>query len=1330
MIHRIFVEKKSGFDVAAKKITQDVKTILGIDNNVRVLIRYDMQGAKADFERSVNVVFSEPPVDEVYLEMDEILRLRTSCYAQDDKKREHDDKKKRQDEKKRGQNDKKEEHWYFTQEDKVGCCHPERSEGSPLCYNNRILAVELLPGQYNQRADSAATCVQMLCLGEKPLINTATIYLFEKPLTDDEFIKIKKFLINPVECREASLELPKDLNQKTPPPEKEKKVDGFIKLSEKKLKEYHAAQGFGFSFADIKHIQDYFIKKNRDPYFVELKVLDIYWSDHCRHTTFNTELTDIKINSKNPHIQKALDLYSDLFQKHYKKGKYKSLMSIATIAAKELDMQGLTPHLDKSKEINACSIKIDAKLKNGEGKKFNQPWTVMFKNETHNHPTEIEPFGGAATCVGGAIRDPLSGRVYVYQSMRISGAADINQDYKDTIKGKLPQRVISTQAANGFSSYGNQIGLATGLVKEIFHPGYAAKRMEVGFVVGAAKTENIVRQEPSVGDVILLIGGATGRDGVGGAVGSSKSHDKDSVEKAGAEVQKGNAIVERKLQRLFRNGDFAKLIKRCNDFGAGGVSVAVGEIADSIDIDLDKVPVKQAGLSGLELAISESQERMAVVIDKKDEKRIRELCSEENVEVSKIAVVTNDNKMRMKFNGEYIVDLDREFIDTNGVRGSMSVEVEDSPARHCEERKAVGAGVPDRRNESICHCERGEAIQSNKDEILTLRTLCFAHNDIKGLLSSNTIASQKGMVEIFDSTIGTGTVLMPFGGKNQITPSIAMAAKLPILDENITTDTATISSYGFYPFISEGCPFLGAVYAVLLPVIKVAITGADYDSIYLSFQEYFEKLGNDPKKWGKPTAALLGALTAQMALKKAAIGGKDSMSGTFDNIHVPPTLISFALGIGDTKRITTNVVDKAGIKVYGYRVPTDEYRMPDFESVEKFLRMFDKARENIVFATIAEEGGGNVALIKSLFGNGIGFEFASEGVGLGDIIFGVKNEVDIINEFDCVYLGITNVGSKVVFSNGERKLADLQNLYTAGFESIFPTTAKAEGKAKKISYHDGQLITSKTRIARPRVFIPVFPGTNCEIDTARAFQKAGATTDIFVIKNLTAQDMTQSVDEIVKRINQANILAIPGGFSGADEPDGSGKFIAATFSSPYIKDAIEKMLFVRDGLALGICNGFQALIKLGLLPYGKILPLQKDSPTLTFNNIGRHVSGITSIRIASNLSPWLSQTKVGEIYSQPISHGEGRFYANDTHIKRLIKAGQIATQYVDQKGESTMISPFNPNGSVYGIEGISSPCGRILGKMGHSERICDDLYQNVKGEYDMRLFLGGVKYFI
>jgi len=1300
MIHRIFVEKKSGFDVAAKKITHDIKTILGIENNARVLIRYDMQGAKADFERSVNVVFSEPPVDEVYFEL-------------------------------------------------------------PKAYKH-ILAVELLPGQYNQRADSAATCVQMLCLKEKPLINTATIYLFEKPLTDIEYTKIKKFLINPVECREASLEMPKDLTQKTPLSKKEKKVDGFIKLSEEKLKEYHATQGFGFSFADIKHIQDYFNKKNRDPYFVELKVLDIYWSDHCRHTTFNTELTDIRINSINPHIQKALDLYNELFKKHYKKGKYKSLMSMATIAAKELDAQGLLPHLDKSKEINACSIKIEAKLKNGEEKKFNQPWTVMFKNETHNHPTEIEPFGGAATCVGGAIRDPLSGRVYVYQSMRISGAADINQDYKDTIKGKLPQRVISTQAAHGFSSYGNQIGLATGLVKEIFHPGYAAKRMEVGFVVGAAKTENIVREEPSAGDVILLIGGATGRDGVGGAVGSSKSHDKDSVEKAGAEVQKGNAIVERKLQRLFRNGEFSKLIKRCNDFGAGGVSVAVGEIAESVDIDLDKVPVKQAGLSGLELAISESQERMAVVVDVRDEKRIRELCSEENVEVSKIAIVTNDNKMRMKFNGEYIVDLDREFIDTNGVRGSMNVEIQNS-----EFRIQNLGGFANRRGnlpliiDMECECN-GDNKKMNLD--INNSASCILNSELK----SNTIASQKGMVEMFDSTIGTGTIIMPFGGKNQITPSIAMAAKLPILDENITTDTATISSYGFYPFLSESCPFLGAVYAVLLSVIKVAITGADYDSIYLSFQEYFEKLGNDPKKWGKPTAALLGALTAQMALKKAAIGGKDSMSGTFDDIHVPPTLISFALGIGETKRITTNVTNSLHSTVYRYRIKKDEFGMPDFANVEKFLRGFDSVRDDIDFTTVAEEGGSAIALIKSLFGsevsllgNRIGFRFeraVSEcpNSQLGDIIFGISSASisdearNLINEFDCELLGITNIegsevynsigGGRTKFSHkvgcdidfGSSKavaLADLLNSYTATFENIFPTTAFAAGDAPKLSYLDGQLITRKSRITKPKVFIPVFPGTNCEIDTARAFQRAGAETDIFVIKNLTATDMTQSVDEIVKRISKANILAIPGGFSGADEPDGSGKFIAATFSNPYIKDAIEKMLFVNDGLALGICNGFQALIKLGLLPYGKILPMQKDSPTLTFNNIGRHVSGITNIRIASNLSPWLSQTKVGAIYSQAISHGEGRFFASDTHIKRLTKAGQIATQYVDQKGEPTMIAPFNPNGSVYSVEGITSPCGRILGKMGHSERICDGLYQNVEGEYDMRLFLGGVKYF-
>jgi len=1248
MIHRIFVEKKPGFDVHAKKISSDIKAILGIDNAVRVLIRYDMQGNKADFEKSINVVFSEPPVDEVHFDMPK------------------------------------------------GFAH--------------ALAVQLLPGQYDQRADSAASCVQMLCLNEKPLIKCAVIYLFEKTMTNEEFSKIKKFLINPVESKEADLALPKSLEEKIIPAAKEQKVDGFIKMNDSDLKKYHAKMGFGFSFLDIKHIQNYFLTKNRDPYFVELKVLDIYWSDHCRHTTFNTELTNIKISSKNPHIKKALDLYNDLFDKHKKEGKYKSLMSMATIATKDLDSRGLLPHLDKSKEINACSIKIDAKMrdKHNENAQFNQKWTVMFKNETHNHPTEIEPFGGAATCVGGAIRDPLSGRVYVYQSMRISGAADINQDYKDTIKGKLPQRVISKTAASGFSSYGNQIGLATGLVKEVFHPGYAAKRMEVGFVVGAAKSENIVRKDPVEGDVILLIGGATGKDGVGGAVGSSKSHDKDSVANAGAEVQKGNAIVERKLQRLFRNAEFAKMIKRCNDFGAGGVSVAVGEIADSIDIDLDKVPVKQRGLSGLELAISESQERMAVVIDKNNEDRIKELCALENVEVAKIAVVTNLNRMRMSFGGEWIVDMDRDFIDTNGIRGSIDIEIE-------------------------------EAKLLQKDASVTKNGATKGINYIKELLASNCIASQKGMVEMFDSSIGTGSVFMPFGGKHQLTPAIAMAAKLPVLDSGITTDTVTISSFGFDPFLSEFSPFLGGVYAVLLSVIKAAIAGADYDSIYLSFQEYFEKLGTDAKKWGKPAAALLGALTAQIALKKAAIGGKDSMSGSFENMHVPPTLISFALGIGDIKRMGNSIIDRAGIRAFRYRIKKDEYGMPCFESVERFLRAVDKNRDKLVFSTVSEKGGALIALIKSLFGNDIGFEFdalsladlgASKDIfELGDIIFGIRDDIAMVDEFDCEYLGITKEGEAVEFDKERIDLSDLKKSYTATFENVFPTAAASEGDIKKASYHGGSLLVRKNKIAKPKVFIPVFPGTNCEIDTARAFEKAGAIADIFVVKNLTASDMTASVDEIARRISSANILAIPGGFSGADEPDGSGKFIASTFSNPYIKEAIENLLYKKDGLALGICNGFQALIKLGLLPYGKIMPLEKDSPTLTFNNIGRHVSGITRIRIASNLSPWLSLTKVGQVYSQAISHGEGRFFANDTHIKRLLASGQIATQYIDNDDNVTMQSPFNPNGSVYGIEGILSPCGRVIGKMGHSERICEGLYQNVEGDYDMKLFLSGVRYF-
>ena len=1258
MIHKIYVEKKKGFDVAAERLAAQIKSLLDIDTKVRILNRYSFKGSKVDFKNAKGIVFSEPPADRTY----------------------------------------------YTLPKTTG----------------RVLIVELLPGQYDQRADSAAACVQMLSLGERPVITCAACYIFEpydadKQMTDEEFSRIKKLLINPVESREAG-DLAEDSASAETVINPEPKADGFINMTAGQLKSFLKAESFGFSYKDLSFIQEFFKKEGRDPYLAELKILDTYWSDHCRHTTFNTELTDIKIDSDIPEIAESLAEYEQLFTKHYKEGKYKSLMSLATIGAKELEARGAAPNLDKSKEINACSIKVKADLTDiTTGQTRQEDWTVMFKNETHNHPTEIEPFGGAATCLGGAIRDPLSGRVYVYQSMRVSGAGDIKQDFKDTVKGKLPQRVISTTAAHGFSSYGNQIGLATGHVREVFDEGYAAKRMEVGFVVGAAPSANIVREEPAAGDIVLLIGGATGRDGCGGATGSSKAHNEDSVARAGAEVQKGNPVIERKLQRLFRNGEFAKLIKRCNDFGAGGVSVAVGELADSVDINLDAVPVKQAGLSGLELAISESQERMAVVIDPSDKDRIYELCAMENLAAAEVAAVTDSNRMRMYFKGELIVDLCRDFLNTNGVKGEAAAVITDSSADYLN------------------------TLRHDEDAL-------FEGGDYTGLtnklLASPAVSSQKGMVEMFDSTIGAGTVLMPFGGRRQMTPALSMAAKLPVEAAGVTTSTVTVSSFGFNPALSKISPYKGAAYAVLLSVIKAAVTGADYDSIYLSFQEYFEKL-TTPEKWGKPTAALLGALSAQTALSKAAIGGKDSMSGSFEDLHVPPTLISFALGIANCAQIITNTASNSGTAVYRFKLRRSQSGMPDYYSTVKFLKAFGKLSANIDFAAVVEEGGAVCALAKSLFGEGFGFRFACPVTKdlftplLGDIIFGVKESENspqtqmFINGFGCEHLGDVTAHPYMIFHNDGAPVSVLESAFAGTMESIYPTfTAEAKTGTRKFSYRGGNVISNTIKTAAPRVFIPVFPGTNCEVDTARAFEAAGAKTDIFVIKNLTAKDMSESVAEIRRRIEKSNIIAFPGGFSAGDEPDGSGKFIAATFLSPVLTEAVHELLYTRDGLILGICNGFQALIKLGLLPYGKIAPLTADSPTLTFNKIGRHISSIADVRVASNLSPWLSGVKVGEVFKQPVSHGEGRFFASAAHIKRLAEGGQIATQYVNPEGKPTLQSPYNPNGSVLAAEGITSPDGRVFGKMGHSERIGDGLYKNIPGSWDMRIFASGVKYFL
>jgi len=1232
-MRRIYVEKRPGFDAEARKVRADLFSVLGIDTDVRLFIRYDTNGIdEEDLEKAVASVFSEPPVDTVH-------------------------------------------------------------------YDNlpagESLGIELLPGQYDQRADSAAQCVQMLTLKNKPQIKCATFYLFGS-LKDGEMDRIKKFLINPVECRECKADSPLDFAEIVDVPSLPEVIK-ITAMTEDELADYHKSNGYAMSLADLKFVRDYFKSVNRDPFITELKVIDTYWSDHCRHTTFFTEIENVEITGDGNKIKDGYALYNEIFKDLYKdrKDKYPCLMDVATIGAKRLKKMGIANMVDESEEINACSIKITADV---DGKE--EEWLVMFKNETHNHPTEIEPFGGAATCLGGAIRDPLSGRVYVYHAMRVSGASDIKAPLSDTIKGKLAQRVISKTATSGFSSYGNQIGLATGLVDEVYHEGYVAKRLEAGFVVGAAKASGVVRERPQPGDVVVLIGGRTGRDGCGGATGSSKAHTEASIEVCGAEVQKGNAITERKIQRLFRNPEVTVLIKRCNDFGAGGVSVAIGELAAGLDIDLNAVPKKYEGLNATELAISESQERMAVVVAQKDVDKIAQLCARENLESTVVARVTKEERLVMRYNGVSVVDIAREFLDTNGVRQKSTVRIDDSVNYSFE-----------------LDADKKNLYKENKYEELATQ-----------LLTDYNTASKKGMAENFDSTIGAGSVLMPFGGKTQKTPSFAMAAKLPVMGN---TDTATVASYAYYPHLTKACPYLGGVYSVALSVIKAVITGAKYETIYLTMQEFFEKLGKNPEKWGKPFSALLGALKAQTVLEKAAIGGKDSMSGTFENIDVPPTIISFALGIAKASKIIDNVIKSTG-KIYRYKLVRDAEGMPDLENLKVFLKKFAEEIEkgNIKFATVTETGGAVSALVKSAVGNGYGLDLvANEDMFapcLGDIMFMGNAEA-----FDgCVEVVGEATESQQFVMGGQRvDMKILCDAFEGVFENVYPTSAAASGEVKNLNLDKPTITYKGASLVKPKVFIPVFPGTNCEFDTARRFIKAGAEAEIFVIKNRNQDELKQSIEEMAKRIRTSQMIAFPGGFSGGDEPDGSGKFIVNTFRNELLKEAVDDLLYNRDGLALGICNGFQALIKLGLLPYGKIEPMNGDSPTLTFNNIKRHVSQIVRVRVASSLSPWFAGVKVGEVYNVAVSHGEGKFVANAQHLERIIANGQVATQYADMDGNATMVSPFNPNGSVMAIEGITSPDGRILGKMGHSERIGDNLHKNVCGDYDMKIFESGVKYF-
>ncbi len=1231
MIYRIFVEKKD--NVQAKKEAADIKTLLNIDTeDFRLILRYDVEGlSEAELSAALGTVFSEPPVDNVYLETMEI---------------------------------------------------PE---------GYKVFAVSFLTGQYDQRADSAAQCVQLLTKKSRPLVKCAKVYAV-KGVTDEQLSAIKKHLINPVESEEVGLEKPATLRRETLESADVKDVEGFIGRTDEEIAAYHKKIGFAMSTEDLAFVRDYFKDEGRNPTETELKVIDTYWSDHCRHTTFATELKNIKITSENRSVEKAYHLYRDLYEEinGSRPDKYPCLMDLATIAAKKLKKDGKLDNLDVSDEINACSICIDAEI---DGK--TEKYLVMFKNETHNHPTEIEPFGGAATCLGGAIRDPLSGRTYVYQAMRVTGASDPREKLEDTLAGKLPQRAITQRAAAGFSSYGNQIGLATGIVDEVYHEGYKAKRLETGFVVGGARKDMVYREAPKAGDIIILLGGETGRDGCGGATGSSKAHDAHSVETCGAEVQKGNPLTERKLQRLFLNKEATRKIKKCNDFGAGGVSVAIGELADGLTIDLDKVPKKYEGLSGTELAISESQERMAVVVDAKDADAFIALAAEENLSATPVAVVTDTGRMKMLFKGRPIVDISREFLNTNGVKQTADAEISDKVTHWFDKKQA-----------------------DFKEKT-------------KEVLSDLNVCAKKGLSETFDSTIGARSVYMPWGGKNQLTPAIAMAAKIC----GGETDVCTVSAYGYSPYLMETSPFVGAIYSIVASVSKVVAAGADYRNIRLTLQEFFRRMTPDAKVWGVPTAALLGAVYAQIGLGLGAIGGKDSMSGTFEHIHVPPTLISFALAPAKASKLIDNVL-KGGEKLWRLPVPKDGQFVPDFEKLKSVYAETYKniVNGNITFATVVENGGAGAAVIKSALGNGVGVNFAQGASDLyresyGDLIVAVKDEKLLSKEIEKEYIGEAT-GNAFVADGESVSLSDAINAYLTPLESVFATTAPAEGKAENCDFAASKKYANiSTKCARPRVFIPVFPGTNCELDTARKFRLAGAETETVVVKNRSASDIEESVKAIAGAIARANIIAFPGGFSGGDEPDGSGKFIATTFRNPYIAEEIEKLLQTRDGLILGICNGFQALIKLGLVPYGKVLPMTEKSPTLTFNNISRHVSTVVDIRVASDLSPWLSACKVGEVYKVPVSHGEGKIVAPSEALEEMRKNGQIATQYADLSGRPTMQSPYNPNGSMWAIEGITSPDGRVFGKMGHSERTGENLYKNIEGNFDMKIFESGVKYF-
>ena len=1259
-VRRIYVEKKAPFAVKAKELKGDLKNYLNLKTieDVRIFIRYDVEHISDEvFERACRTVFSEPPVDELYREEIAV---------------------------------------------------PE---------NGRVFSVEYLPGQFDQRADSAVQCVKFLNEEENPIIRTATTYLITGSLSDEEFEQIKSYCINPVDSRETGMVKPDTLETVYEEPADVKVLDGFAHLPEAELKALYDSLGLAMTFRDFQHIQNYFAgEEHRDPTMTEIRVLDTYWSDHCRHTTFSTELKNVEFEDGyySEPIKKAYQSYLDTREELFagRKDKFVCLMDLALAGMRKLKKEGKLADMEESEEINACSVIVPVEMDYGNGPETEE-WLVFFKNETHNHPTEIEPFGGAATCLGGAIRDPLSGRGYVYQAMRVTGAADPTVPVAETLKGKLPQKKLVRGAADGYSSYGNQIGLATGYVKEIYHPDYVAKRMEIGAVMGAAPRKNVVRATSDPGDIIILLGGRTGRDGCGGATGSSKVHTEASIETCGAEVQKGNAPTERKIQRLFRRAEVSRLIKKCNDFGAGGVSVAIGELADGLRVDLDKVPKKYAGLDGTELAISESQERMAVVVDPKDVDAFLGYAAEENLEAVSVAEVTEEPRLVLSWRGKEIVNLSRAFLNTNGAHQETDVYVEvPKEGTSYFDTWAVPAA--------------GEAVEAGDAKKAWL-----------SLLSDLNVCSQKGLVEMFDSSIGAGSVLMPYGGKYQLTETQVMAAKLPVLEGK--TDTVTLMSCGFDPYLSSWSPYHGAVYAVTESIARIVAAGGDHTKIRFTFQEYFRRMTEEAKRWSQPFAALLGAFDAQLGYGLPSIGGKDSMSGTFNDIDVPPTLVSFAVDVEKGSHVITPELKTPGNKLVRFCLERDDYDLPVYEAAQKlFARITELIREGaIVSAYALDSRGAAAALAKMAFGNHLGVTFA-EDVQLSDLFENAVGDIvaevpaDRLEELGAAYeeLGTVTEAPVFVFGQTQISLDEMLSAWKGTLEKVFPSTAEqGSDPVDSPVYQAKEIHVCRNKVARPTVFIPVFPGTNCEYDSAKAFERAGADVVTKVFRNLTAADIRESVDEFEKAISQAQIIMFPGGFSAGDEPDGSAKFFATAFQNAKIKEAVTKLVEERDGLCLGICNGFQALIKLGLVPFGKITGQTEDSPTLTFNTINRHISRMVYTKVVTDKSPWLAGTKPGAVYCTPASHGEGRFVASDEWLKKLFENGQVATQYCDPEGNVSMDGEWNVNGSYAAIEGITSPDGRILGKMAHVERRGDGVAVNIYGEQDLKIFESGVAYF-